>query len=381
MKFIISSTVLKQKLSPIFSCLNSSTVLPILEDIFFEADKDAKTLICAGTDLENYFEVTIKDVHVGESGRICIDSRQLKGALKCEEQPITFVVDKSLAVTVIGDNFKIKLTGENSDNYPKRPTVNVRRHAIYDTKDFIPIIRQASIFCSNDYLRPSMTGVYVHEIKKELWIVATDAHKLFYKKLHIPETFQSYNELPENKFGTHFILPKKSASLLSSLEKKGEQVYIKWDVTHTTFEIADYTLISRCIDARFPDYQVVLQEHKKSATNSIKLVRKEATAFIKIAKEFSNKSTNQMQLRIDPKSERIEVISQDIDFSMEFYCTLRAYDTKMKQPLTIAFNAEFLIQILRQTKDEYVYMQLPDVSTKAMIVDEQILIMPLMLNQ
>lgn len=378
MKFIVSSAFLKSKIAALFSVVNASTVLPILEDIFIDADKEKKTITFKATDLENVMTVTIKDVEIGESGKVCIPASQLKSILKIAEQPLTFSCDKNFVVTVIGYDFRIKLTGENPDNYPKRPDPEILSQGTYDTKDFLPELRKAAIFCSNDDLRPAMTGVYVHERNEKLWIVGTDAHRLFYKEIHIPTTLQ-YKQEGASKLeidrGMNFIMPKKAVILLYQLNKV-PQIKIEYGRNHTRFVAGEYTLVCRNIDARFPDYTQVFPQLDQSFC----LNRKDAIAFINIAQEFANRSTYQMKLLIDPHSERIELTTEDVDFSMEFYCTLRAYNMKMKDSMTIAFNARFILENLRQNNDEYVLIEHCGSPTRAMIFDKQLLTMPLMLN-
>ena len=91
----------------------------------------------------------------------------------------------------------------------------------------------------------------------------------------------------------------------------------------------------RVIDARFPDYKVVIP-----TDNPYKLVvnKNDFQGALRRVAIFSNKSTNQVVLNI--AGSELELTAQDVDFSFEG-------DERMKcrydgEDLAIAFNAKFL---------------------------------------
>ena len=138
----------------------------------------------------------------------------------------------------------------------------------------------------------------------------------------------------------------------------------------------------RLIDARFPDYKVVIP-----TDNPYKLTvnKNDFQGALRRVSIFSNKSTNQVALAI--AGSELELTAQDIDFSFEG-------DERMKcqydgEDLTIAFNAKFLIEMLSAADSDEIKIEL-STPTKAGIIkpteqDENeelmMLVMPLMLNQ
>lgn len=138
----------------------------------------------------------------------------------------------------------------------------------------------------------------------------------------------------------------------------------------------------RLIDARFPDYKVVIP-----TDNPYKLTvnKNDFQGALRRVAIFSNKSTNQVTLNI--AGSELELTGQDVDFSNEG-------DERMKcrydgEDLMIAFNAKFLIEMLNAADSEDVVIEL-STSTKAGIIkpaetedNEELLmlVMPLMLNQ
>jgi DNA polymerase-3 subunit beta len=138
----------------------------------------------------------------------------------------------------------------------------------------------------------------------------------------------------------------------------------------------------RLIDARFPDYKVVIP-----SDNPYKMVvtKSDFQSALRRVSVFSNKSTNQVALNIS--GSELQLAAQDVDFSFEGNERMKCqYDG---DDITIAFNARFLIEMLNAADSEEVRLEL-STPTKAGIIkptemddseDVLMLVMPLMLNQ
>jgi DNA polymerase-3 subunit beta len=137
----------------------------------------------------------------------------------------------------------------------------------------------------------------------------------------------------------------------------------------------------RLIDARFPDYKVVIP-----GDNPYKLTvnKTDFQGALRRVSIFSNKSTNQVVLSIS--GSELQLAAQDVDFSFEG--TERMKCEYAGQDMQIAFNAKFLIEMLNAADSDEVTIEL-STPTKAGIIkpSEQetneellMLVMPLMLN-
>ena len=370
MKFIVSSSVLLKQLQQISGVINANTVLPILEDFLFDVEKNKLTVLA--TDLETVMKVQL-EVEAKESGRVCIPAKILMDSLKnIPEQPLTFNIDKHFAVEITTDNGKYKVMGENPDNFPKEPVADDTTSFNLTSSALVTAINKTLFAVSNDDLRPAMTGVFFEMDKKGLQFVATDAHRLVRfkrKDANSPKT-------------DSMIVPKKPLNLLkSALPDNADELIINYNSNHLFVKHGTTQLSCRLIDARFPDYKVVIP-----ADNPYKLTvnRSDFQSALRRVSVFSNKSTNQVVLNIS--GSELQLAAQDVDFSFEGNERMKCqYDG---ENLQIAFNARFLIEMLNATDSEEVRIEL-STSTKAGIIkpveqdDEEellMLVMPLMLN-
>jgi len=370
MKFIVSSTSLLKHLQQISGVINSNTVLPILEDFLFEIE-DRKLTIVA-TDLETVMRVQM-DVESKETGRVCIPSKILIDSLKnIPDQPLSFNIDKNYAVEITSDNGKYKVMGENPDNFPKEPSADDTTPFAMPSSALVTAINKTLFAVSNDDLRPAMTGVFFELSKDYIQFVATDAHRLVrYKRTDV--------KCPKNE---SFIVPKKPLNLLKNvLPDNDDELTVSYNSNHLFVSHGTTQLICRLIDARFPDYKVVIP-----TDNPYKLVvsKGDFQSALRRVSVFSNKSTNQVALNIS--GSELQMAAQDVDFSFEGNERMNCqYDG---EDLQIAFNARFLIEMLNAAETNDVRVELAT-ATKAGIIkpteaeeneDLLMLVMPLMLN-
>jgi DNA polymerase-3 subunit beta len=370
MKFIVSSSALLKQLQQINGVINANTVLPVLEDFLFEIDKNKLTVVA--TDLETVMKVHM-DIEAKDKGRVCIPGKILMDSLKnIPEQPLTFNIDKNFAVEITSDNGKYKVMGENPDNFPKEPTADEANSFTMTSSALVSAINKTIFAVSNDDLRPAMTGVYCELDKKGITFVATDAHRLvryIRKDVSCPKK-------------DSFIVPKKPLNLLkAALPDNEDEIGVSYNANHLFISHGSVELACRLIDARFPDYKVVIPSDNPY---KLKIGKTDFQGALRRVSVFSNKSTNQVALTISGRE--LQLAAQDIDFSFEGNERMACeYDG---ENLQIAFNAKFLIEMLGCAETDDVIMEL-STSTKAGIIkptelaDEEdllMLVMPLMLN-
>ncbi|MBM3921983.1 MAG: DNA polymerase III subunit beta [Sphingomonadales bacterium] len=371
MKFIANSSLLLKQLQHISGVINTNTVLPILEDFLFEIEKNKLTVVA--TDLETVMRVQL-DIEAKDAGKVCIPARILMDSLKnIGDQPLTFTIDKNFAIEITSDNGKYKVMGENPDNFPKEPAADDTTSFTMTADALLTAINKTIFATSNDDLRPAMTGVFFELDKKGMQCVATDAHRLVrYKRTDVkcPKT-------------DSFIVPRKPLNLVkAAIPVSEEEVTLSYNTNHLFIRYGTTQMSCRLIDARFPDYKVVIP-----AENPYRLTVNTADfqSALRRVSIFSNKSTNQVALNIS--GSELQMAAQDVDFSFEgnerMKCQYAGED------LVIAFNAKFLIEMLGAADSDEVNLEL-STPTKAGLLKPRdlsdheellMLVMPLMLNQ
>ncbi len=370
MKFIVSSSALLKQLQLISGVINANTVLPILEDFLFEIEANKLTVVA--TDLETVMKVHL-EIEAKESGKVCIPAKILLDTLKnIAEQPLTFTIDNKFGIEITSDNGKYKVMGENPDNFPKEPLADDENSFTMSSSALVTAINKSLFAVSNDDLRPAMTGVFFELNEDGITCVATDAHRLVkYKRTDVscPKT-------------DTFIVPKKPLTLLkTALPDNADELTLSYNSNHLFVKHGGTELVCRLIDARFPDYKVVIPIDNPY---TLTVNKNDFQSALRRVNVFSNKSTNQVALSIS--GSELQLAAQDVDFSFEGNERMACqYDG---EDLQIAFNAKFLIEMLNAAETPEINIEL-STSTKAGIIkptdsreNEELLmlVMPLMLN-
>ncbi|NJC26180.1 DNA polymerase III subunit beta [Neolewinella antarctica] len=371
MKFSVSSSDLQKKLTLAGGAISSNPVLPILEDFLFRIE-DGKLTIAA-TDLETSV-ITNIDVNSDGNGAVAVPAKILIDTLKAlPQQPITFNVNlDNFGIEITSAYGKYKLAGENGDDYPDIPEPNEADEISLSALSLLEGINKTLFATSTDELRPAMTGVFFQVDFSKLVMVATDAHKLV--KYSVSDI--------TGEVSSQLIIPKKALNLLkTALPSTDEQVQVTFDKSNAFFAFGETKMACRLIDARYPDYNAVIPVDNP---NELMISRSDLQQSLKRIVIYANKTTNQVILNIADGS--LTVSAQDLDFSNEATEQLACNYTG--EPLTIGFNAKFLVEMLGVLEGEEVRLEMSTATRAGILVPTEqatgqeimMLVMPVMLS-
>jgi DNA polymerase-3 subunit beta len=371
MKFSVSSSELLKQLQIANGAIGSNPVLPILEDYLFKIEN--KQLTISATDLETSISTTI-EVLADDDFTVAIPAKILLDTLKAlPQQPVTFTVnEENYGIEITSSYGKYKLAGENGADYPNIPEPDDVDTVKINSQFLLEAINKTVFATSSDELRPAMTGVYFQVEYNKLICVATDAHKLVKYTTH-----QMAGEV-----STTFIVPKKALNLLKNALPANDGVTISFNKANAFFSFGSMNLVCRLIDARYPDYNAVIPVDNP---NNMTTNRADFQNSLKRIAIYANKTTNQVVLDITDKS--LTVSAQDLDFSNE--ATEQMPCNYEGEPLRIAFNAKFIVEMLGVLDGEEVKMEFSTASRAGILTpveetnndrDILMLVMPVMLN-
>jgi DNA polymerase III subunit beta len=370
MKFSVGSDDLLKQLQIVAGAIGSNPVLPILEDFLFNINDNKLTI--AATDLETSITTEL-DIMSDADGSIAIPAKILLDTVKAlPKQPITFSIsEENFAIEITSAYGKYRLAGENGADFPSVPSAESDNAITLPASVLSAGITKTLFATSSDELRPAMTGVYFQVDENKLTFVATDAHKL------VKYTFTDV----KSDTATNFIVPKKALNLLKNALPQGDEVKISYNKANAFFSFGNVNMVCRLIDARYPDYNAVIPIDNP---NKFIVNRNDFQNSMKRIAIYANKTTNQVILNITDKS--LTISAQDLDFSNE--ATEQLTCSFDGEPLTIGFNAKFLIEMLGVLEGDEIRMELSTPSRAGILkqiddVDSQdilMLVMPVMLS-
>lgn len=377
MKFSISSDRLKEALAKVSTVVPSKTILPILQDILFELN--GNTLTLTATDLEISVRMTLDPVDGEEDGAIAIPEDKLTSVVKALPEGLLLrfeTLDSDRVVITTNKGGEYKMSAEPSESFPSIPEMIGADSGIEINGEILKDIIEDTVFAtSKEELRPATTGVLFQFKENELIAVATDGYRL------VKITRKGLDKAKTNS-SDGVIVPAKTLQIIAKSIEDEDTCSISINEKHIQFSTESLTIISRLIDEKYPNYESVIPyENNKELV----VERELFLSTVKRVSIFANSTTNQIKFTLDP-SGYVEISAEDIDFGgsakEKLNCTYNG------EPMEIAFNAKFIIDILGHLDSEKVMFKFGS-PTRAAIVqpyetseDKEILmlVMPMRLN-
>ena len=374
MTFTVSSKAINDALVILSKVIASKNVLPILDDFIIRLEGD--TLHMTAADTENMMTATVCITEGNGEGCFAVNAKSMMEALKnMEEIPLTFEFDEDTSkVKVSYQNGVFSLPTDKPDEFPQPYSINPTLTMSIPENILQENIARTVFATAQDELRPVMNGIFFDLTEESLNVVASDGHQLVRNKiLSIRAT--------EDNNGS-FILPKKPAHIMkNTLRKTDAVVSITADDSRVQFITDTFTLNSRLIEGRYPNYNSVIP---KNNPNTLTVDRNTLMAALKRVSPFANSNSQLMRFQVQQHARRSE--AEDYDFSKTAAESMTAdYDGN---DMSIGFKSSTLLGILDNIKSTEVQMLLADPSRAGLILPSEqpeqqeilMLIMPMLLN-
>lgn len=376
MTFTLNNKNLNEVLTTISKVLSSKNVMPILDNFIFSVDSDLLTVTAADT--ENWMNATIGLIEADGTGTFAVNAKDMLEAVKnLPEIPLTFVTEeKNKAVRIQYGNGVFSLPILEADDFPKVPEIMEEKTITIEIPEALlqENIARTVFATAQDELRPVMNGVYFDMTGEELTIVASDGHQLVRNRL------TAIRPTETNKGS--FILPKKPAAILKNILKKGDDmVTVRADEQRVEVVTEAFTLNSRLIEGRYPNYNSVIP---KNNTSIVTVDRVTLIAVLKRITPFANDSSNLVKVHVEEGAMQLEAE----DFVFEKTAMEQLTCEYGGNAITIGLKGSTLLAILENIKSTEIEIQLADPSRAALILpaqqpDEQhilMLQMPMLIN-
>lgn len=357
MKFTVASNEILQHLQAVARVISpkSTMTMPILGNIQFELKGNELTLTAA--DMGNRITTKLEVNNQGEDGAFTVLERMILEAIKeLPDQPITFDINiKSKEASITYNNGLYSLVVESNETFPiakeLKPTAE---KTVIDPKALLDGLLSTLFASSTDERRPIMTGVYMDFYEDKLVFVASDGRILV----------KHTNNNIKSPTHTSFSLSKKACMLLTRtlLPKEDKEVKVSYDYEYVHFELSGFTLTSRLLEGRYPNYNSVIPENNPFHIVVDKQLLLSASKRVAV---FSNQASNMVRLEIHDND--IKLSANDIDFSVAAEEHVPCQCVEEDINIRIGFDSNMLQTILQNITSEEVTICLAD-QTRAGII-------------
>lgn len=346
MKFTVSSSLLLNRLQMAGKAISAKNKEKILDN--FLLDVKGNNLIITASDLEITIKASVEiDNHDNEDIMIALPAKLLLDTLReFDDIPLTFDINtENYAVVLRTENGVYNFVGQNGIEYPETQEVSdVKFSAEMNVAVLSAGVNKTVFATSNDDKRPVMTGILFDFTAEGVTFVATDGHKLV----------RLINKTVTTDTPASVILPRRSATLLKNmLVDDKETVRVSFNDKNIIFEMANYTMICRQIEGRYPNYNNVIPQNNPFEIIIDRAMLVNALRRISV---FANEATSQVKIVVSDY--HMQLSAQDIDFSISAQETLSCQYNG--EPMSIGFRAPQLLEILNSISNREVRILLAD---------------------
>ncbi|MFN3301466.1 MAG: DNA polymerase III subunit beta, partial [Patescibacteria group bacterium] len=322
----------------------------ILGNILLKAEKGLLYLV--STNLEIAIETYIRG-KIEESGSFTVPADLFSSHLN-------FLSDESINLEVKGGEIFLKykkgetrIKGLPAEDFPIIPYLEKKDGIKIPGQDFKKSLSQVIFAASPSETRPEISGVFFKQKDKKITLVATDSYRLAEKTIELKESLESVKIRKA-------IIPIKTCQELIRIIEEGE-IEIFLSQNQILFSQGPTTLISRVIQAEFPNYEEIIPQNFKT---KVLTSREVLIKTIRGASPFSKTGINDISLEFLPQRQLV-IISSLNPQAGEVKLNLEGEISGEKNSLS--FNYRYLLEGLASIPTNEVILEVIDDSSPAVL--------------
>ncbi len=319
------------------------TTIPILANVLLNAKKTGISLTAFDLDIG---VVSEHPAEVTKEGAITLSAKHLYDIARVlPEAHVTMKRVGNNAVEISSGTAQFKLIGMAAEEYPSLPKEEKASLVKADGRALLEMIQKTQFAISTDETRYILNGVYFETREKGTRMVATDGHRLSLIERGMEGDF---------KLKKGVIIPRKGLMELKRLleENPEAECFLGFAETSAVFKKAGLSMIMRLIDGQFPDYEQVIP---RAGENGLKLPRKSLLDTLKRISLLSEEKSHAVRMGLQDGVLKVSSQNPDLGEAREELTV----DYKGK-PVSVGFNARYLIDVLNAIESEDVAFELAD---------------------
>lgn len=278
-----------------------------------------------------------------------------------QNDEIKLIVDGNVVKIRCGRN-NSTLASLDEKSYPVLPFEESETKMVLPAQVLLDAIQSTDFSMAKNDARYFLNGVKMefNNEEKSLKTIATDGHRLAYRSIKVEKEFESLG----------IILPSTAISKLKSLlkaEKGDVDLTISRGGNNIHFKFTDYSLYSKLVDGRFPDYRRVIprvtnmeflveREEFKNMLQRIKVFSAQefaAANFVFNGNELTVKSVNRQSADSSEETMTVELKTENSDGSIE-----------------IGLNLSYVLDIATHLTGDKLLFKIMDRTSPVMMIPE-----------
>jgi len=350
MKFEIGLKALTEALSVVSrAAAGKSPLRPILANLLFAVESQDIQIVA--TDLEILLSSRLQ-ASIEAGGHFTIPAKLLLEVMSNipagtgKEKAVFELIDQqSNSILISCGRNKFNLQAQGIGDYPPVPVLSNEEFPRFDvsSKALKAGIHQAQIAIGGDDTNPMQRCLCMtFSDGNQLILISTDTRRLAMTKVS--------NITYPKEFERIFLVPARAVPEILKLLDEVEFINLGFFKQQLVFTTADYQLLTRLVEGKFPDYnKVIPKESNKKLTINKEIFGQALKSVIPIARHSSS------MVRLDIGANELRVWSQSPEQGMSEVFIEAKFEG---EPINIAFNAGFLQDFIGVVDGEQVSIDL-----------------------
>lgn len=345
MEITVSKFELLRELTATQGVVERKTTIPILSNYLFEAAGDKLSLTATDLDLSLRTSCSAK---VKKEGACTIPARKLYDYVKLlPDADITIKLLENHWVSIRCGRSNTKMVGMARANFPSLPAFPTAGVVKIPAQVLRSMIAKTGFAISSEESRYTLNGGLMLLKPESITMVATDGHRL----AHVERSGEKFEGV-SGEMKT--LVPKKAMDELKSLldSTDAETIEFAKDESTLFFRIGQRLLTSRQLTGQFPNFEAVLP---KEITKSVTVQGDELGSAIARVAQFADERSRAVRLKLEKGELKLSASSTETGESEDSIEI--AYNG---DPLTIGFNAQYLVDFIKATGSGEVKLEFKD---------------------
>ncbi|MGB9072964.1 MAG: DNA polymerase III subunit beta [Terriglobales bacterium] len=345
MEITVSKFELLRELTATQGVVERKTTIPILSNYLFEASADKLSLTATDLDLSLR---TACNAKVKKEGACTIPARKLYDYVKLlPDADITIRLLENHWVSIRCGRSNTKMVGMARSNFPSLPVFPVAGVVKIPAQVLRAMIAKTGFAIASEESRYTLNGALMVLKPESITMVATDGHRL----AHIERSSEKFDGV-SGEMKT--LVPKKAMDELKTLldATDAESIDFAKDESTLFFQVGPRLLTSRQLTGQFPNYEAVLP---KEISKSVTVQGADLGAAISRVAQFADERSHAVRLKLEKGELKLSASSTETGESEDSIEI--AYNG---DPLTIGFNAQYLIEFIKASGAGEVKLELKD---------------------
>jgi DNA polymerase-3 subunit beta len=343
---------LQEAASLVQGIVPSKTSRPILQNFLLEARDNH--LFIQGTDMEVGISLKVEKIEVQEEGKVVVPATKVVEILSkvLDGEVELYTEDQALRIQTSHGNFKV--LGDKPEDFPAMEDFNMDNAFEIEGETLAEMVKKTVFAAATERTRYALNGIYLMTKDKKLEMVATDGKRLA----------RIIRPVAGAKDSDGVIVPTKCINNLEKISLaagEGGHAAVKILIHENSIytSTTNCTLTSRLIDGHFPDYEAVLP---KGTENVLSIPVKELQQAVIEGALLGDRESHAVRFGFKDGKMHLSSRSPDVgEAQVELKVEYEGSD------LEIAFNPDYILDVLRALGGGDVKIRFKDSSSAALV--------------